>query len=116
MCFGYLANELVVLFHSADEMLVMVHGVIKAMALCEKPIWLHTSPPSTTHVRAYVVVREGEPSGALSLTPDREEVPQPSHSNPMWMGGPPSVSDGSWRPWGCPANAAHGGPLPEGSS
>ena len=66
----YLANELVVLFHSMDEMLVTVHGLIKATALCEEPIRLHMSP-STTHVRTYIVVRDGEPSGAQSLTPDR---------------------------------------------
>ena len=41
----YLVTESVVLFCCPDEMLVMVHGVIKAIALCEEPIWLHTSPP-----------------------------------------------------------------------
>ena len=78
----YSMTELVALFHSTDEMLVMVHGVIKATALCKEPIQLCTSPPSTAHVRAYVVVRDGEPLGAQSMTPDREEVPQPFPSNP----------------------------------
>ena len=62
-------------------MLVVASGVIKAMGLCKEPIRLHTSPP-TGHVRAYTAVRDGEPSGAQSPTPDREEVPQPSASNP----------------------------------
>ena len=38
-------TELVVLFHSTDEMLVAAHGVTKAMALYKEPITLHTSPP-----------------------------------------------------------------------
>ena len=63
-------------------MLVTAHGVIKAMTLHKEPIWLHTSSPSTAHVRVYVAVGDGEPSGTQSLTPDREEVPQPSPSNP----------------------------------
>ena len=33
-------------------------------------------------MRAYVAVRDGEPSGTHSLTPDRQEVPQPPPSNP----------------------------------
>ena len=37
--------ELVVSFHSADKMLVMAHGVIKATALTEETIWLHMTPP-----------------------------------------------------------------------
>ena len=41
----YSVTESVVLFHSMDEMLVAVHGVIKAMALHEEPIWLCMSPP-----------------------------------------------------------------------
>ena len=84
----YSVVGLVVLFHSMDEMLVMAHGVIKAMALCKEPIRLHTTSPSTTHVRAYVVVRDGEPSGTKFPAPDGEEVSQPSPSNPTHMGGP----------------------------
>ena len=47
-----------------------------------EPIRLHTTPPCTTHVRAYIVVRDGEPSGTQPPTPNREEVPQPSPSDP----------------------------------
>ena len=76
------ATELVVLFHSMDEMLVMACGVTKAMALHKEPIWLPSPPPSTAHLRAYTVVRVRQPSGALSPTPDWEEIPQPSLVTP----------------------------------
>ena len=69
----------------------MAHGVFKVMALHKVPIWLCTSPLflSTSHVRAYVALRDGEPSGTQSLTPDREEVSQPSSSNPHPDGSTP---------------------------
>ena len=57
--------------------------VTKATALHEEAIRLCTSPPSTTHVRAYIEGRDGWPSGTQSLTPDREEIPLPSPSNPQ---------------------------------
>ena len=71
----YSATESVVLFYSADEMLVAACGVIKAMALCEETIRVCMSLPLTSHVRAYVAVRGGHTSGAHAPTPDREEVP-----------------------------------------
>ena len=40
-------------------MLAVVHRVTKAMAWHEEPIKLHTSPPSTTHLRTYVAGRDG---------------------------------------------------------
>ena len=43
----YSVVESVVVFHSTDEMLVVVHGVMKAMASHEEPIRLHMTPPST---------------------------------------------------------------------
>ena len=49
--------ELVIVFHSSEETLVMVHMVTKATAWHEEPIKLHTSPPSTTHLRAYIAGR-----------------------------------------------------------
>ena len=74
----------VMLFYSADEMLVMACGVIKVTTLHEESIKLRTSPPHATHVRAYMVIMEGEPSGAqpATPTPDREEEPHPSPSDP----------------------------------
>ena len=56
--------------------------------LCEEPIRLCTSAPSTTHVRAYIVVGDRQPPGTQSLTPYQEEIPQASPSNPNQMGGP----------------------------
>ena len=64
-------------------MLVMVCGVTKAMVLHKEPISINTSSPSATHLRAYIAVRDGWPSGTQTLTPDREEIPQPSPSNPQ---------------------------------
>ena len=63
------------LFHSVDEMLVMAHGVIKGMVLHKESTKLRTSHPSAAHVRAYMVVMDGEPSGAQPLTTDMEEQP-----------------------------------------
>ena len=77
----YLAVELVMLFHSADKMQVVAHGVVKVMMLCKEPIKVRASPPSATHVQAYMVVVGGEPSGAQHPTPDREENSQQSPSN-----------------------------------
>ena len=76
-------TELVVLFHFMDKMLIMACGVTKAMVLYKEPISLHTSPPSTAQMRAYIAVRDGWPLGIQSPTPDREEIPQPSPSNPQ---------------------------------
>ena len=78
----FLATESVIFFCSSDKMLATVCRATKAMVLHEEPIRLCTSPPSTTHLRAYIAVRDGQPSGTQSLTPDREEIPQPSPSNP----------------------------------
>ena len=49
---------------------------------------LCTSTPSTTHLRAYIAGRNGQPTGTQSMTPDREEVPQSLPSNATQMGGP----------------------------
>ena len=96
----YSAVKLVMFFHSMDEMLVAAHGVIKAMTLCEESIKLRMSPPSATHVRAYMVVMNGEPSGTQPPTPNREEEPQLS-PYPLvtytQVGDPMSIAD---KPWG----------------
>ena len=85
----YSAVKLVVLFHSADKMLVMACGIIKATTLCKESIKVRTSPPSATHVRTYMVVVNGEPSGGQPPTPDREEEPQLSPSEPHLGGRTP---------------------------
>ena len=66
------------LFHSVDDTLVTAWEVIKVMTLCEEAIKVRTSPPSATHMRAYMVVIDGEPSGTQCATPDREGNPQHS--------------------------------------
>ena len=63
-----LVMELVIAFWSSKEMLAMAHLVTKAMAWHDEPIKLHTHPPSTTHIRAYVAGRNACPSGTQSLT------------------------------------------------
>ena len=63
-------------------------GVTKPMVLCEEPIRLCTTSPSTVHLRDYIMVRDRQPSGTQSPTPDQEETPQPSPSNPQPDGGP----------------------------
>ena len=112
----YSAVKSVILFHSTDEMLVTACGVVKATALCKEPIRLRTSPPSATHVRAFMAVRDGEPSGTQPLTPDGEEpLPSPNDSPPRWED-PMSTTGEPWGPWGFQARAAHGGPLLGGHS
>ena len=66
----YSAIESVVLFHTADELQIMVCGVMKALTLHDKVIKVRTSPPSAAHVRAYVAVVNGEPSGIQTLPSD----------------------------------------------
>ena len=70
--------ESVMLFHSVDDMLVTAWGVIKAMTLHEEAIKVRTSPPSAAHVRVYMAVVDGEPSGSQHPTPDMQENPQHS--------------------------------------
>ena len=77
----YSAVISIMLFHSADKMQVVACGVIKVMTLCKEPIKVRTSPPSATHVRAYMLVIDGELSGAQHPTPDREGNPKQSLSD-----------------------------------
>ena len=85
----YSAVELVILFHSMDEMLVMVHGVIKAMAFHDEPITLAMSAPSGAHVRAFMATRDGEPSGTQPPTPNGMKEPQQSPNDPHQGGRTP---------------------------
>ena len=48
------------------------------MFLHEEAITIRASPPSATHMRAYMVGADGEPSGAPHPNPDREGNPQHS--------------------------------------
>ena len=76
------------LFQSTDEMLVTACEVIKVMTLHEESIKVRTSP-SATHVRAYMVVVTGEPSGTQPATPDIEDEPHLLPINPHLGGRTP---------------------------
>ena len=101
------AMELVIGFQSSKEMLAVVHMVMKAMAWHEEPIKLHTSPPFTAHLRAYIAGKNAWPLGTESPTPEGEEVPQSplvtptlmggSHTNSTWTSGTLAMlNSGSW--------------------
>ena len=72
----YFTIELVMLFHTVDELQVMAHGVMKASMLHKEAIRVRTSLPSATHVRAHMVVVNRKPCGAQPLTSKGEEEPQ----------------------------------------
>ena len=76
----YSAIESVMLFHTMDKLQIAVCGVVKALTCCMmKPLEFRTSPPSATHMRAYMAVVNGEPSGTQPPPSDGEEEP---HSIP----------------------------------
>ena len=77
----YCATKSVMLFHTADKLQIMVHGVMKALMLHEA-IRIRTSPPSAAHVRAHMVMVSGEPSGTQPLPSNGEEEPQSHSGNP----------------------------------
>ena len=69
----YSAIKLVMLFHTLDKLQVMMHGIVKASMLHDKAIRIRASPPSTTHVRAYMAVVNGDPSAVQPLFSEEEE-------------------------------------------
>ena len=75
-------------------MLATVCRVTKAMAWCKEPITLHTSPPSTAHLGAFIARRNGQPLGTQYPTPDGEEFPQSPLVTPTQMGG--SYTNSTW--------------------
>ena len=85
----YSVIESVMLFYTADELQIVVCVVVKAMTLCDESITVRTSPPSATHVRAYMAGVNGEPSGIQPLPPNREEEPPFPLSNPHLGGRTP---------------------------
>ena len=74
------------------------------------------SPPSATHVRVFIVVRDAEPSGAQPPTPDRGRYLHHPPITPTQVGGPHVNCRWTLWPWGCQAMAVHGGPPLGGSS
>ena len=83
-----LVTESIIVFRSSEEMLAIACMVTKATAWQEEPIDLHTSPPSTTNLRAYIAGRNACPLGTQSLTPEGEEVPRSPLETPSLMGWP----------------------------
>ena len=71
-----LVMELVIAFQFSKEMLATGRLVTKATAWCNKPIKLHTHPPSPTHLRAYVTGKGTHPSG----TQKKRRFPSHPHS------------------------------------
>ena len=55
----YSTIKSVMLFHTADELQIAVHGVVKTLMLHDEAIRIRTFPPSATHVRAYMVAVDG---------------------------------------------------------
>ena len=84
----YSAIESVILFHTTDELQVMVCGVVKASPLCKEAIRVRSSPPSATHVRAYMAAVNGEPSGAPPLPSEGRRNPILPLATPTWVGRP----------------------------
>ena len=60
----YSAIKSVMLFHTTDELQIMMCGVLKASMLHDETIRVRTSPTSATHVKAYLAAVGGEPSSA----------------------------------------------------
>ena len=85
----YSAVESLVLFHTADKLQIVTHGVMKASMLHDEVIRVRTSPPSANHVRAYMAVVGGDPSGTQPPPSDGEEEPHLSPSNPHLGGRTP---------------------------
>ena len=88
----YLVIELVMLFHTVDKLQIAACGVIKAMMLHDESIRVRTSPPSATHVRAYMAVVNGEPSSIQPLPSDGEGEPHSPPRNPTQKGQPHNAS------------------------
>ena len=78
----YSTIESVKLFHTTDELQIVMHGVVKAMMLHDESIRVRTPPPSTAHVPVYMAVVGGEPSSAPCPPSDEEEEPHLSPNNP----------------------------------
>ena len=78
--------ESIVVFWSSNEILATVCMVTKAMAWQEEPVELHTFPPPTVHLRAYIAGRNACPLGTQSLTSEGEKVHMspPRKPKPDW--------------------------------
>ena len=85
----YSTIESVMLFYTMDELQITAWGVVKVMTLCDEAIRVRTSPPSSNHMRVYMAVVTGKPSGIQPPPSNGEEEPHTSPSNPHLGGRSP---------------------------
>ena len=73
----YSATELVVLFHSTDELQHATHGIMKAMELLGETITVKAMAPSEAHTKVYLTTLHLNPSnGERELhTPPKQTPP-----------------------------------------
>ena len=64
-----LVMELVIAFHSSEEMLSAVCLITMATVWCDDPISLHIQPPTAAQIQDYIAMRDRCPSGASAPTP-----------------------------------------------
>ena len=83
----YLVTKSIMLFQSVDDMKHTTCRAIKATVLHEEAIVIRVSPPSTTHMRAYMAVVGGEPSRTQPSHSDGKEVLHSPAGNPHPGGG-----------------------------
>ena len=79
----YSVTKSIILFQSADKTQHITCGAIKVMVLCEKTIAIRASPPSMTHMRAYMAVVSGEPSRTWPPPSEGEEELHLPTGNPL---------------------------------
>ena len=77
-------------FWCTTKMMAAMHPMGVAMELHDKPIRLCIHPPTNTHLRDYVAVREGCPSGTQTPTTGREVVSQSLPSKTHLEESPPT--------------------------
>ena len=76
----YSATELVVLFHSRDELQCATHRIVKAMELWGEAITVKAMAPSEAHTKAYLVTFLLNPSNG------EEELHTPPQQTPPSRG------------------------------
>ena len=107
----YSAIELVMLFHMADELQTVAHGLWKHQCYTKKPLQLglpHLLPPMWP---AYMVEVNGEPSGTQSPPSNGKRNPMYPLETPIQVGGPHNTCKQPWGSCGWCIVTAHGGCL-----
>ena len=114
--FQILETKALLAFCSTTEMMATMHLLGAAMAWCNKPIGLHTHPPTNTDLRTYVAVRGAHLSSAQTLTSGREVVSQSPLATLTLRRGPCLLSRWPLGTWGFPVKTINGRPLAGGST